>query len=125
MTDTLVPRGPDAGGVWLSPQATLGHRRLAVIDLAGGVQPMRAARHGQQPCVLTFSGEIYNFRELRAELRQLGHDFRTSSDTEVLLHCYLEWGEKCVPKLNGMFAFGIWDPNRTGRAFCSYVIGWA
>ncbi|MGW4328874.1 asparagine synthase (glutamine-hydrolyzing) [Nocardia sp. NPDC004573] len=112
MTDTLIPRGPDAGGLWLSPRAALGHRRLAVIDIEGGVQPMQAGRDGEQPCVTTFSGEIYNFRELRSELQRRGHHFHTRSDTEVLLHSYLEWGDQCLPRLNGMFAFGIWDPNR-------------
>ncbi|WP_159928833.1 MULTISPECIES: asparagine synthase (glutamine-hydrolyzing) [Nocardia] len=114
MTDTLIPRGPDAGGVWLSPRAAFGHRRLAVIDIEGGVQPMQASREGEQPCVVTYSGEIYNFPELRGELQRLGHQFRTRSDTEVLLHSYLEWGEHCLPRLNGMFAFGVWDPNRQG-----------
>ncbi|MFC3890658.1 asparagine synthase (glutamine-hydrolyzing) [Lentzea rhizosphaerae] len=114
MTETLVPRGPDAGGVWLSPRAAFGHRRLKVIDIEGGVQPMQAGRGGEQPCVVTFNGEIYNFRELRNELQGRGHQFRTRSDTEVLLHSYLEWGEKCLSKLNGMFAFAVWDPNRQG-----------
>ncbi|KNB50663.1 asparagine synthase (glutamine-hydrolyzing) [Streptomyces caatingaensis] len=112
MTRTLVPRGPDAGGTWLSEHAALGHRRLAVIDIEGGAQPMRAARGAEEPCVITFSGEVYNFRELRGRLRDRGHRFRTRSDTEVLLRAYLEWGEGCLDRLNGMFAFGIWDPGR-------------
>ncbi len=110
MTATLVPRGPDASGVWCSAHAAIGHRRLAVIDLPGGEQPMRAP--GADDVVLTFSGEIYNFAELRQELMSHGHSFRTRSDTEVLLHCYLQWGHDCVERLNGMFAFGLWDGRR-------------
>ena len=110
MTATMACRGPDAGGVWCSPHAGIGHRRLAVIDLAGGVQPMSAP--GEDGAVLTFSGEIYNFRELRRELQAHGHTFRTRSDTEVLLRSYLQWGAGCAPRLNGMFAFAVWDPRR-------------
>ncbi|MCP2342411.1 asparagine synthase (glutamine-hydrolyzing) [Actinomadura rupiterrae] len=114
MTRTQAPRGPDAEGLWLSARAALGHRRLAVIDIEGGRQPMpRAARGGGQ-AVVTFSGEIYNFRELRDELRSAGWTFATRSDTEVLLTAYLEWGPDFVHRLNGMFAFAIWD-ERTER----------
>jgi asparagine synthase (glutamine-hydrolysing) len=107
MTATMVCRGPDAGGVWTSEHALIGHRRLAVVDLPGGVQPM-----GDGGAVLTFSGEIYNFRELRRELEGFGHEFRTKSDTEVLLRAWLQWGADCLPRLNGMFAFAIWDAGR-------------
>jgi asparagine synthase (glutamine-hydrolysing) len=110
MTATMICRGPDAGGTWCSARAAIGHRRLSVIDLAGGAQPMRAP--GQDDVVLTFSGEIYNFTELRHELAARGHEFMTRSDTEVLLHGYLEWGADCVRRLNGMFAFGVWDGRR-------------
>jgi len=110
MTATMICRGPDAGGTWCSAHAAIGHRRLSVIDIAGGAQPMRAP--GEDDVVLTFSGEIYNFTELRHELAARGHEFRTRSDTEVLLHGYLEWGADCVRRLNGMFAFGIWDGRR-------------
>jgi asparagine synthase (glutamine-hydrolysing) len=110
MTATMTLRGPDAEGVWLGPHAGLGHRRLSVIDLRTGAQPMSADRDGAEAAVVTFSGEIYNFRELREELRGLGHGFRTTSDTEVLLRAYLQWGESFVDRLNGMFAFGLWDP---------------
>jgi asparagine synthase (glutamine-hydrolysing) len=110
MTATMTCRGPDAGGVWLSAHAAIGHRRLSVIDLPGGKQPMRAP--GDDDIVLTFSGEIYNFTELRRDLAARGHDFRTRSDTEVLLRSYLQWGAGCVDRLNGMFAFGIWDGRR-------------
>jgi asparagine synthase (glutamine-hydrolysing) len=110
MTATMTCRGPDAGEVWLSAHAAIGHRRLSVIDLPGGGQPMRAP--GGDDIVLTFSGEIYNFTELRRDLAARGHEFRTRSDTEVLLHSYLQWGPGCVDRLNGMFAFGIWDGRR-------------
>ncbi len=111
MTDTMACRGPDAEGLWLSSRAALGHRRLAVIDLAGGLQPM-AAGEASSSVVLTYCGEVYNFRELRRELESRGHHFRTSSDTEVVLRGYLEWGEECVDRFNGMFAFAIWDDQR-------------
>jgi len=110
MTATMICRGPDAGDVWCSAHAAIGHRRLSVIDPACGGQPMRAP--GEDDVVLTFSGEIYNFTELRGELSAHGHEFRTRSDTEVLLHSYLRWGRDCVRHLNGMFAFGIWDGRR-------------
>ena len=110
MTATMICRGPDAGEVWCSEHAAIGHRRLAVIDLPGGEQPMRAP--GEDDVVLTFSGEIYNFGELRRELSARGHAFRTRSDTEVLLRSYLQWGRDCVRRLGGMFAFGVWDGRR-------------
>ncbi|MFD5767460.1 asparagine synthase (glutamine-hydrolyzing) [Streptomyces sp. NPDC127049] len=109
MTQTMACRGPDAEGVWIDRHAAIGHRRLSVIDLEGGRQPMTAERDGRVLAVLTFSGEIYNYRELRAELITRGHSFRTESDTEVVLEGYLEWGEGVVDRLNGMFAFGVWD----------------
>ncbi|GII66515.1 asparagine synthetase B [Sphaerisporangium krabiense] len=109
MVATMALRGPDAGGVWRGPHAALGHRRLAVIDLEGGAQPMAAEDAGQVSAVITYSGEVYNFRELRDELRRRGHGFRTASDTEVVLRAYLEWGVGFAERLNGMFAFAIWD----------------
>lgn len=108
MTRTMERRGPDDEGLWLSPRAALGHRRLAVIDVQGGSQPMVATK-GSAPVVLTYSGEVYNFMELRSELEARGHRFRTRSDTEVVLLSYLEWGQGCVARLHGMFAFAIWD----------------
>jgi asparagine synthase (glutamine-hydrolysing) len=110
MTATLACRGPDGAGVWGSPHAVIGHRRLAVVDIPGGAQPMRAQAGGD--VVLTFSGEIYNFRELRRELQGHGHAFRTLSDTEVLLRAWLQWGADCLVRLNGMFAFAVWDGAR-------------
>jgi asparagine synthase (glutamine-hydrolysing) len=109
MTKTMARRGPDAGGVWIDRHAGLGHRRLAVIDLAGGVQPMQAEELGQTTVSLIYTGEVYNFVELREELKQLGHQFKTRSDTEVVLRGYLQWGGEVAERLNGMFAFAIWD----------------
>jgi asparagine synthase (glutamine-hydrolysing) len=109
MTATMALRGPDDEGIWLDEHVALGHRRLAVIDIRGGVQPMKAERDGTVAAVLTYSGEVYNFRELRTELRGYGHTFRTDSDTEVVLRAYLQWGDAFVERLRGIFAFGLWD----------------
>ena len=111
MAETLNHRGPDAKGCWVSPHAALAHRRLIVIDPVGGTQPM-VYTSGDHSYVITYNGEIYNFRELRSGLEIRGHTFHTQSDTEVLLHTYLEWGEDCVRHLNGMFAFGLWDSKK-------------
>ncbi|MFI9275847.1 asparagine synthase (glutamine-hydrolyzing) [Kitasatospora sp. NPDC052896] len=108
MTDTMACRGPDAEGLWFGSWAAFGHRRLAVIDPEHGRQPMTASHQGRG-ATITFAGEIYNFRELRAELTTLGHEFRTACDTEVVLRGYLQWGTALVERLNGMYAFGIWD----------------
>jgi asparagine synthase (glutamine-hydrolysing) len=108
MVATLSRRGPDDAGCWTDRHAALGHRRLAVIDLPGGRQPMtESTTHGL--VTITYSGEVYNFRELRAQLRRKGHAFRTSSDTEVVLRAYLEWGDGLADRLNGIFAFAVWD----------------
>ncbi|KYF70568.1 asparagine synthase (glutamine-hydrolyzing) [Sorangium cellulosum] len=109
MTTTMKNRGPDDEGIWLSPRAALGHRRLAVIDLEGGRQPMIADEDGEPVAVLIYTGEVYNFRELRGELEGRGHPFRTHSDTEVVLRAYLEWGAGFPARLNGMYAFALWD----------------
>jgi len=111
MADTLCHRGPDAQGQWLSPHAVLAHRRLIVIDPQSGGQPM-VYQEGDRTYAITYNGEIYNFRELRRELENHGHTFHTHSDTEVILHAYAEWGEACVQRLNGIFAFGLWDEQR-------------
>jgi asparagine synthase (glutamine-hydrolysing) len=108
MTETMACRGPDDRGVWVAPHAALGHRRLAVIDLPGGRQPMRVETP-DGPVVLVYSGEVYNFTELRTRLAARGHAFTTSSDTEVVLRGYLEWGAAVARRLNGMYAFAIWD----------------
>ena len=115
MTETLRRRGPDDAGTWLSRHAALGHRRLAVIDPANGAQPMASperAASGEPAAVLAYNGELYNHRELRAELEALGHRFRTRCDTEVLLRGYMEWQAEVVHKLNGIFAFAVWDAAR-------------
>jgi asparagine synthase (glutamine-hydrolysing) len=109
MTKTMARRGPDAGEIWIDRHVGLGHRRLAVIDLAGGVQPMQAEELGRTTVSLIYTGEVYNFVELRDELKQLGHRFKTRSDTEVVLRGYLQWGDNVAEHLNGMFAFAIWD----------------
>ena len=108
MTETMSCRGPDDRGTWLSEHAALGHRRLAIIDLPGGRQPM-AVPTPDGPVAMVYSGETYNFTELRAELTGRGHRFDTDSDTEVVLHGYLEWGDALAERLNGMYAFAIWD----------------
>lgn len=108
MTATLSRRGPDARGVWLSPAAALGHRRLVVVDPTGGGQPMIRYRSGKA-FVIVYNGELYNTPELRSELTAKGYHFEGYSDTEVLLTAYMEWGADCLPKLNGIFAFGVWD----------------
>ncbi|MEU4742219.1 asparagine synthase (glutamine-hydrolyzing) [Actinosynnema sp. NPDC023658] len=108
MTATMSCRGPDDSGTLVRPHVALGHRRLAVIDLPGGRQPMTVSTP-RGDVALVYSGEAYSFTELRAELTALGHTWRTDSDTEVVLHGYLEWGDAVVDHLNGMYAFAIWD----------------
>src|SRR6266550_4140252 len=114
MLQCLEHRGRDDEGVWTSDpidefgrRASLGHRRLSIIDTShAGHQPMLSP---DGRFVVTLNGEIYNYRELREELRAKGHSFRTQSDTEVLLAAWAEWGAECLPRLNGMFAFALWD----------------
>jgi asparagine synthase (glutamine-hydrolysing) len=106
MADALIHRGPDEGGVFVDDFAALGHRRLSIIDLNSGQQPLGSRENQVQ---IVFNGEIYNFIEMRTELEAKGYRFRTDSDTEVILVGYIEWGESCVERLNGMFAFAIWD----------------
>ncbi|MER6379417.1 asparagine synthase (glutamine-hydrolyzing) [Streptomyces sp. NPDC001127] len=108
MTQAMAARGPDGAGIWCDRHAALGHRRLSIIDLAGGAQPMTATTP-EGTVALSYSGEVYNFVELRGELRRRGHRFRTSSDTEVVLSAYLEWGASFVDRLTGMYAFAVWD----------------
>jgi asparagine synthase (glutamine-hydrolysing) len=112
MRDSIAHRGPDDAGVWQSPSAiaTLGSRRLAILDLSpSGHQPMVEAESG---LAITFNGEIYNYLELADELSSLGFRFRSRTDTEVLLKAYEAWREECLPRLNGMFAFAIWDERK-------------
>jgi len=108
MTETLSPRGPDAQGVWLSPNCALGHRRLAVMDVENGAQPMVRYKH-EAPYTIVYNGELYNANEIRDDLLDKGWSFSTTCDTEVLLIAYLHWGKQCVDYFNGIFAFAIWD----------------
>jgi asparagine synthase (glutamine-hydrolysing) len=109
MADSIAHRGPDDDGYFVSGSIGLGFRRLSIIDLAGGHQPMSDA---EETVWFVFNGEIYNFKELRAELESLGRQFRTRSDTEVIIHGYKEWGTEVFSRLNGMFGLAIWDVNR-------------
>ncbi|MGB0799316.1 MAG: asparagine synthetase B family protein, partial [Planktomarina sp.] len=107
MTDAISHRGPDGEGHWIDGSIGLGHRRLSIIDLSPlGHQPMMS-QDGRY--VLSYNGEIYNFRELRAELETKGYGFRSTSDSEVLLTALQAWGPKALDRLNGMFAFALWD----------------
>ena len=106
MCDAMVHRGPDGHGVWTAPGVGLGHRRLSIIDVAGSPQPM-ASTDGR--AMLVFNGEIYNYRELRAELKAQGAVFHTDGDSEVILAAWQRWGVDCLPRLSGMFAFAIYD----------------
>lgn len=110
MNRAIRHRGPDGGGTFVRDGVALGHRRLSIIDLSdAGAQPMHSA-DGQ--LTLVFNGEIYNYLELRDELRALGHVFRSGSDTEVIIHAYRAWGADCVHRFNGMWAFALWDEAR-------------
>jgi asparagine synthase (glutamine-hydrolysing) len=106
MNETQFHRGPDEGGLHLEPGVGLGHRRLSIIDLSTGQQPLF---NEDGSVVVVFNGEIYNFQELVPELEALGHTFRTHSDTEVIVHAWEAWGEACVNRFRGMFAFALWD----------------
>ncbi|MFK7964998.1 MAG: XrtA/PEP-CTERM system amidotransferase [Burkholderiaceae bacterium] len=108
MRDALVHRGPDDAGIHIEPHVGLGHRRLSIIDVAGGLQPV--FNEDQSVCVV-FNGEIYNFRELTQELVAQGHLFSTHSDSEVIVHAWEQWGKDCVKRFRGMFAFALWDRN--------------
>lgn len=110
MTDAIKHRGPDSEGFYVDSFVGLGHRRLAIIDLSrAGHQPMITE---DKQFAITYNGEIYNFEDLKAELENLGHKFRSRTDTEVILQAYVQWGANCIHKFNGMFAFAIWDKTR-------------
>lgn len=115
MTDRMAHRGPDGEGLWSHGPVCLGHRRLSIIDLSGGGQPMHSA-DGQ--LTVTFNGEIYNYAELKEQLTALGGRFQTSSDTEVILEGYRIWGPDCLARFDGMFAFALWD-HQQRRLFCA------
>jgi asparagine synthase (glutamine-hydrolysing) len=108
MNDVMAERGPDGEGIWTSERAALGHRRLAIIDPEGGRQPM-TCETALGSVAVSHSGEVYNYQELRRDLKARGHDFRTQSDTEVVLKSYMEFGEGVAEKLRGMFAIAVWD----------------
>lgn len=107
MSAALAQRGPDDQGMWITPQAGLAHRRLAVVDIAGGRQPMREENY-----VIVYNGELYNTEDIRRELLGLGWSFRGHSDTEVLLKAFVQWGEGCLDRLSGIYAFAVWDEER-------------
>src|SRR6266853_3432225 len=109
MARSIAHRGPDDEGFFIAGPVGLGFRRLSIIDLAGGHQPMSDA---EETLWIIFNGEIYNYRELRAQLQSKGHQFRTNSDTEVIIHGYKEWGTEVFNRLNGMFGLAIWDVNK-------------
>ncbi|MEM9058511.1 MAG: asparagine synthase (glutamine-hydrolyzing), partial [Pseudomonadota bacterium] len=109
MTGSLAHRGPDADGFHVEDGVGLGHRRLSIIDIAGGAQPFF---NDAGTVALTYNGEVYNFQALRDELRALGHSFSTNSDTEVIVKAWEAWGEACVERFNGMFALGVYDRGR-------------
>ncbi len=109
MADALAHRGPDGSGVWTGPGVGFGHRRLSIIDLAGGAQPMLTP---DERIAVTYNGEIYNFREVRRDLERAGHTFRTDCDTEVILAGWRQWGPGCLSRFHGMFAFALYDADR-------------
>src|SRR5260370_23924006 len=106
MNQTMIHRGPDDGGVFVGPGIGLGHRRLSIIDLAGGHQPMS---NEDGTIWVLLNGEIYNYPELSSELLARGHRFSTKSDTEAIVHLYEDYGGKCFAKLRGMFSIALWD----------------
>src|SRR5438105_7049525 len=109
MCQIIRHRGPDDQGTWVGDGAALGMRRLSIIDLAGGHQPIF---NEDQSILVVFNGEIYNYRELQQELEERGHHFATKSDTETIVHAYEEYGDDCVKHLRGMFTFALWDRKR-------------
>ena len=111
MLETMRRRGPDDSGIWRDSIATLLHRRLAIVDLEGGRQPMELF-YGGERYILVYNGELYNTLEIRKELENTGHVFSGHSDTEVVLHAYAYWGADCVKKFNGIFAFAVWEERR-------------
>lgn len=111
MTELLAHRGPDAAGYWFTDHLVFGQRRLVVVDPQGGKQPM-TRKKGDNVYTIVYNGELYNTEDIRSQLVSKGYKFKGWSDTEVLLTAYIEWGEKCLQKLNGIFAFAIWDTDK-------------
>ncbi len=122
MLKSMERRGPDQNGIWHKGAVTLLHARLSVIDVEHGIQPMRWSG-GERECVIVYNGELYNADELRAELSRRKHMLQTASDTELVLHAYVEWGEDCVTRLNGIFAFAIWDSESNALYFARDRLG--
>src|SRR5438132_1686302 len=109
MRDVLRHRGPDGQGLWTEGPVGLAHRRLSIVDIAGGAQPMTT---GDESTWIVYNGEIYNHPQLKPQLEARGYRYRTHSDTETILHIYMDAGEGCVEHLRGMFAFALWDRKR-------------
>src|SRR4051794_32053192 len=109
MRDIMHHRGPDAEGIYVDGNIGLGHRRLSIVDVAHGAQPMF---NGDRSCSIVYNGEVYNHGHYRDELTAKGYDFQNRSDTETILHLYEEYGRDCVDHLRGMFAFAIWDSGK-------------
>ncbi|MBQ4573090.1 MAG: asparagine synthase (glutamine-hydrolyzing) [Clostridia bacterium] len=122
MQKVLEPRGPDQKGLYLNDNAALIHSRLAVIDIENGIQPM-TVKYGENKYTIVYNGELYNTDEVRNELLESGHKFYTNSDTEVILKAYVQWNDESVNKLNGIFAFAIWDENNQSLFFARDRIG--
>ena len=120
MNEIQHHRGPDEGGMHTEPGLGFGHRRLSIIDLSTGQQPLF---NEDRSVVVVFNGEIYNYQALIPELTALGHTFRTRSDTEVIVHAWESWGEDCVKRFRGMFAFALWDRNRETMFFARDRLG--
>ena len=120
MNQSQFHRGPDEGGIHIEPGLGFGHRRLSIIDLSSGQQPLF---NEDNSVVVVFNGEIYNYVDLMPELQALGHTFRTHCDTEVIVHAWEEWGENCVDRFRGMFAFALWDRNRQTLFFARDRLG--
>ena len=106
LNQTLDHRGPDSDGFYINGDVGMGMRRLAIIDIASGDQPIF---NEDKSIAIVYNGEIYNFQELRGQLERYDHIFSTNSDTEVIIHAYEQWGDECLLKFNGMFAFSLWD----------------
>ncbi|HKX83256.1 MAG TPA: hypothetical protein VJL58_03460, partial [Pyrinomonadaceae bacterium] len=109
MCETIVHRGPDSEGLWLDESVALGMRRLSIIDLKTGDQPVF---NEDKSVIVMMNGELYNYREVRADLEKRGHHFTTRSDTEILPHLYEEYGDALLEHVNGMFAFSLWDSRK-------------
>ena len=122
MSQTLKERGPDEDGIYVERNTALIHRRLAVVDTENGKQPMIYADNAEK-YVLVYNGELYNTDEIRTQLKAKGYEFESHSDTEVLLKAYVHWKENCTEKLNGIFAFAVYETKRKRLFLCRDRIG--